>query len=485
MWLSPIIGRSKLRGDNRPRIQFAIPAFLAILLLMVILSLAYTGFFSRYLADDYCFSRQVIENGFWGGQVHSFNTWSDRFSTMFVTSLIDKLGVPGIQALPTVLLLGLLVGMFLLIRRLGNIFKVQMTGLEQFILGGLVTFGTFYTAPSLFQSLYWRAGSVTYTLPLMLIPFLILLLLSWMQEKPNALWVLAVGLCFGLAGGFSETNLAFQAALLVVLGVLMGWKGCSLTNKKSLWAGLIAGLVGSLIALVVMALAPGNAVRMDSMHKAPDLLKSILLSFRYAAGFLYQTASGYPLPFGILAVLGFALAIRVDWKAAEPKQWAWLLWAVPLGVTLVIAAACLPSAYIQGAYPENRALISARWIFTAGWMFEFYALGVVYIHWRSRSPKYDLRKTTANVSFVIVMCCFYLVFCSLQVLSNIPAEQKRATAWDERALQIAALKQSGQTDIQVTALDSVEKIKEISDDPTHWVNKCAAVYYGVETIKAK
>jgi hypothetical protein len=31
----------------------------------------------------------------------------------------------------------------------------------------------------------------------------------------------------------------------------------------------------------------------------------------------------------------------------------------------------------------------------------------------------------------------------------------------------------------------VEKIKEISDDPTHWVNKCAAVYYGVETIKAK
>jgi hypothetical protein len=46
------------------------------------------------------------------------------------------------------------------------------------------------------------------------------------------------------------------------------------------------------------------------------------------------------------------------------------------------------------------------------------------------------------------------------------------------------LKAQGQIDLLIPQLDGVYGIKEMDVEATHWVNRCAAVYYGVNSIRA-
>lgn len=483
--------RNALTGKNTPskpernRPQVAVVVMLAFVSLLVILPFVYTGTFSRYLADDYCFSRQVIENGFWGAQQHSYVTWSDRFSTTFITSLLDYIGVTGMRILPGVLVVGFLAGVFCLFRRIRSLFNPGLNGFEIFNLAGLTTFITLYTAPDIFQAIYWRAGSITYSLPVVILPFLMLVLLSNIKPKIN--WGLSVliFLLFGVNGGFSETTLAFQMALLVIIGLAVQFKVKDQVIRKSLLVHLAVGLAGSSVALAIMFLAPGNAARMTSMPEHPTVFWLIYLSIRYGLGFVYQSVESFPLPIAMAAVIPFCLSLLQERTLSDPKRWYWLFWAIPVTVFGLIVACCVPSAYVQSAYPENRALMAARWIMMVGLVGWSYLLGVVYLQYRNQNPKFQFKKASTNSTFVIVIGMLYLMYAGLQVLSLAPGYEQRALAWDKRAAEIGAMKLAGKTDLQVTALDGMDRIREVTDNSSHWVNKCAAVYYGVDTITAK
>ena len=140
MRLTSIFQKKTARDPSHPLSQFAVIAFLAIILVLVLLPFIYLGTFSRYLADDYCFSRLVIQNGFWEAQSRSYITWSDRYSTMFVTSILDAAGMVGVRALAGILITGLLTGMVLLLRRLRSLLHLPFTAYDLIILAGLVTF---------------------------------------------------------------------------------------------------------------------------------------------------------------------------------------------------------------------------------------------------------------------------------------------------------------------------------------------------------
>jgi hypothetical protein len=70
-------------------------------------------------------------------------------------------------------------------------------------------------------------------------------------------------------------------------------------------------------------------------------------------------------------------------------------------------------------------------------------------------------------------------------LGSIPDYQTRANAWDARAASIEQGKAAGILDVETKALDSFGRIRELSDNSKLWVNKCAAIYYGVNSITAK
>lgn len=53
-----------------------------------------------------------------------------------------------------------------------------------------------------------------------------------------------------------------------------------------------------------------------------------------------------------------------------------------------------------------------------------------------------------------------------------------------RNRQIHQMAGAGEKQITIQALDSLTGITELQENPSHWVNNCAAAYYGAESIRA-
>jgi hypothetical protein len=53
-------------------------------------SFVYSGYFSRYMADDYCDSVYVRFYSFWNGQVAAWQIMSGRFMVTFMADLTDS-----------------------------------------------------------------------------------------------------------------------------------------------------------------------------------------------------------------------------------------------------------------------------------------------------------------------------------------------------------------------------------------------------------
>jgi hypothetical protein len=71
------------------------------------------------------------------------------------------------------------------------------------------------------------------------------------------------------------------------------------------------------------------------------------------------------------------------------------------------------------------------------------------------------------------------------MLTEIPAYQTWAETWDQRERQIRLQIDKGISQVDVTAHDSIHLILELGPDPDLWVNKCAARYYGIDSITAQ
>ena len=61
---------------------------------------AWHGFFSRYMADDYCHSGLLKAYGFWGAIQHHYLTFSNRYMILVVPFITDLFGVRGQSWLP-------------------------------------------------------------------------------------------------------------------------------------------------------------------------------------------------------------------------------------------------------------------------------------------------------------------------------------------------------------------------------------------------
>lgn len=481
--------QKKLKTDpNQPRWRHTVLALLVVVFILALLPFIYTGTFSRYQADDYCFSSSLIQNGYFGAIRENFTGWSNRFSTIMVIGMIDPLKVPGMQILPGVLIAGMLAGLYLLLTQLKKRLNWPIGRMEIFILAAMVTFFTIYSAPDQFQSFFWRSGSITYTLPVVILPFLLALLIRTDAKiLTTSSLMLFGGAGFLIAlfnGGFSETTAAFQAAIFGLLLIYVYLRSTGDQRKQRTLMALCA-LGGIVAAMIIMILSPGNAVRLKNMPETPGLFRLIYLSFRFAAGFVVNTIETVPLPVAISLLFAFGLALLGDWKDIQPRKWRWLFWAIPVATFLLVVAVCAPSAYGESAYAEARAFLPARWMLTIAGMAWFYLLGMVYQNWRSRNPKFQVNKLKSFVAFVLVILSFYPMRGALVTLASVPETKARAQAWDARADAIEQEKASGKQDLVVTALDSYGKIRELSDDPNLWVNKCAAVYNEVQSLTAE
>jgi hypothetical protein len=248
--------------------------------------------------------------------------------------------------------------------------------------------------------------------------------------------------------------------------------------------GLVACFTaGSALALAVMFLAPAIQARQG----APAFGVLVQRVVTYPLGFLLDTFKSLPIPTALTvllpALIFFVLVMDRPSLRRLDSRHRWILAAlIPLVLYLLIAANFAPSAYGQ-SYPVARARFMARFLMTAALMLEGLLLGSAVAELDVLAPRRRLALTFAALGLAAFLP--YLLRAGIFFgRAELWPMQEQARAWDARNAQILADRTAGQTDLVVANLPDFGGISELRDDPNHYINRCAAQYYGVHSIRA-
>lgn len=474
---------------NQKGILKYIPEVVALLGLVIFLvglaQFGYAGTFSRYWADDYCYSAVVNQQGLIQGEVFWYNTSGNRVSTLVAVSLSELFGQKAIQWIPiAILILWIGATMFFfyeLIRTLGwKIKGFVWTGL----LSVITVYFAIYLAPDRMQSFYWRMGTLHYSLPLpLLLITLGLLSACWRRTKMNG-WLIALsGLLSFFAAGLSETFAAMQTGLLlmVILALVIFWRGAK--RARAVWL-LIAPLLGSIAMMIVMMLSPSNAARQASLPPPDPLWQIIPVSLRYAADFVFLSLRGRWLPYLVFCVVGSLIGmLAID---REQIQLSIRHSVVGFGVALLGAYALVVCSFAPSAlgglqYPVGRALMPGAFALLAGLFGAAFFAGRIL--WRL-IPVH--RGVLARMTFLVILvgACLYPIQARGIAQNEIQQLSVRAGRWDARNAQILDAVAAHENEVLVKQTDIVKGMGDLGPDSTDWINRCAAVYYGIGSITA-
>lgn len=388
----------------------------------------------------------------------------------------------------------LLLWVFILRFSLDRIFRtigVSIPALWSVLLGGFLIYATLDGTPDIYQSLYWQTGAITYAVPLILFTFfggwIISKSIHNTGKKNGISPLLFSGITAFIAGGFSETYVAMQTtALAIALLALL----FSPARKRKLYPSLlIAGLAGSIVAMIAILLAPGNTVRQSLMPTSPDILSLIGWSMRHALAFAAKSAISTPTTFAITVAIPAVLAITVPWNDAlsasignrDFQSLIRFTVGIPIVTYLLIVASVTPSVYATSAYPAERSLITAQYILTTGLAAFGFLIGSLL---RSKVPSLT-RSTNVLKALGIVLLGIGVLISTQRATMIIPSARSFAEQWDQRDEELRIAHEQGQVEIRVPSLPHMGGLAEIGQDPEEWINRCVAVSYGLERVISK
>ena len=310
------------------------------------------------------------------------------------------------------------------------------------------------------------------------------ILLRQLQISDNmqGLWllVLLVAVLSFFSGGMSETSAAFQTAFW---GLLLGWviwKRKVIPNNFRVL--LFVAFFTSMLVMGVIVIAPGNQWRLDVTHQAANIWVVLQLSFRYAMDFIVYSLRGLPVPILISFLVSALLTYHISANQIEmiDKKQNWILIIViPATTYLLIASVCAPTVYGMTAYPESRTLMIARFIMTIGTLLWGGLIGIL---------SHRIMDRIVNIGFASIILLgiswIYPLRAAIQIWQQILSAMARAAEWDARREEITQQVNKGVSHVEIPRLDSsVQGLSELNEDPQFRVNKCAASYYGVWSIR--
>lgn len=448
---------------------------------------AYLGTFTRYLADDYCEMMRATSGNIVRSLVQRYMTSSDRFSNLLFVGVSETLAPRNVQIVPVAMIGLWTAALTWLVWEIRQLMRLEWPLLVDILLGGLLAFFPIFEAPNRFQTIYWRSGMATHFAPLVYLTAfsaLLLMLIRRNEGRRPALWL--GPLCLVIAffgGGFSEPPDAMLIAgsLLALAAVWFLVKGMRRRPALYLLAWTFAGGV---LALTVMSLSPGNALRLGTPPPSFPLL--IERTALYSLQFVDDSLSTLPIPtvlsIGTAALLFYTLfACAPALSSGQDRRIVIAVVLVPVVMYAMIAASFAPSVYGQ-AYPVERARFAGRLMMTSAALLEGACLGVLL----AQAPGLRSRALLVNAASVglALIAIYPLRAAGGTLASELPYARRWSAAWDARQATIYAEKAAGKQALVVPQLPGFEHVKELDPRPKMWVNRCAAGFYGVQSIRA-
>lgn len=454
-------------------------------------AIAYLGTFTRYMADDYCETYVTQTYTPLGAVINRYEegNWraANRYSNLlFVGAAESLLGRQNIEIIPVVLIIFWAFGLVYLVRQARKLAGIEWHVLADVFLGVTLAFLSILEAPNRFQTFYWRSSMATHFVPLVFLNFLVAFLLSKSRshsETPLSVWTaFAVFFASFMIGGFSEPPVT---VMIVGAGLSLAYIYFFVKNKmrRTLLSLTACVFAGAGLALFVMAVSPAAS---NLGAGTPSFVEWIQRTTQYTYLFLLDTFKTLPLPvlFGVLcsAVLAFVIyREKANSNVINTQINRNIALILPFILILLIAAGFSASAYGQ-SYPVARARFFAIYLMTITLVFEGVLLGIwlSQVKWRFFNTVYF----PYIPIFILLILAAYPFRAGLRVMTDVPEYSAREQAWDARDAYIYKLREQGQTDLTVPQFGGVDGVKELDTYQTHWVNRCAARYYQVNSIRA-
>lgn len=228
-----------------PRSQFVLVSVVVSVVVATVASFAALGFQVRLMQDDYGHLASARELGPLTYALERYHTWQGTYTVDFLTGIIAPLDTFVVALLPAGIVLALVVSL------VWTFWRGGIGGMSALALALLMVYGALAAMPSP-QALYWFAASSVYALPLALCAWL---MGSIWQGPPRTLNTVWLGVVAFFGAGFSPTYAAFQAGIAgLMLLSIAGW-------RRERLSAAVSAFTGSLIGLILVVFAPGNAVR--------------------------------------------------------------------------------------------------------------------------------------------------------------------------------------------------------------------------------
>ena len=461
---------------------------LLILLLLLFVPYFVLPTYNFPASDDYCCTAKVDELGFIDNAVFWYNNWTSRYTA---TSLISYPFKKGFflwsRLFPYLLFLSLFWGLFLFFKKL--VFpKLPNIDIAIATLLFLLSFVALLRSTS--SAFYWAAGSLTYTLSIPLILFLVPFIQKiafYQQSKTRQISCLVWSSVFiAVVIGTNETILPLLDFALIVAAIWGFWE-----RKKGRFHLLILLAVALTFSTVVFV-APGNYERMNSFSaESGNFWSSVFSSFVYLKRYISEWIINGLTLFLTLAFIPFAKKRILPGSPLKNVKTVYLL-LYPFVSMSLIAAMFFPAFWAMNEPPPNRAINVIYFFLLIFWFLLILCLLELY-----ERRQYSFRFLSKFYRFLSGPKVFYILIAlfllGVVTTRNYSAAYREAfgkgAVFAEQAEQryryIRTQKAAGHTDIVVEPFDiNLRSLKtgEIDIDKSHWVNRCLRDYFGIRSI---
>ena len=384
------------------------------------------GFYVRWFSDDFAVPACVAHHGFWRGQAEWYRAWSGRFTFNFADAALGAIGPRTAALLVLLTVLAMVAALH--------------TRLRPWPLALAMTWVILFGTSDVPQSVLWETGLLSYAVPLAAFVW-------WIGNaagRKEWRWFDAVVPL--IAGGCSETEVLAQ--IVICATAFAAWR------RKP----ILAGLIGSLLCLIVVALSPGNAIRKLQSPPTPPIFHVIAATAVDAASFFAEafTRSGL-----MLLLVFFAAAL---WAPRLPRRVAIVAVLCAIGCAAVNLAA--GEVTLAVALPERARLIA-------------YALIVASVAaFGALVPRRDRWRAAFTVAVIILS--IMPVISAVQLAREIPEARAFARRWDR--LDAFLRRHRGRAVLVDGAPGSIGTLYFLDHDPAR--NTAIATLYGLRSVAA-
>ncbi|MFI5285612.1 MAG: DUF6056 family protein [Candidatus Dormibacteria bacterium] len=484
------------RSDRRASVGLAAEWAVAVVLLLTVCLYAYLGRFTSYVADDYTLKNDLTAQGYWGSQIYEYLHWTGRFAYIATVDAALTLNEFFDRLLPGLLLVLWVVAIAVALKAI-----VPTIGwLASLGLASGAVFTTVHITPSPFLSVYWMAGSLEYTAPLLL--GTVFVALAAPRRRAGRVRIVVAAMVAFAAGGFNEAYALVQLILLVVMLITTAypaWPG--VRRSRSL---ILSGLVGAVLSLALLAAAPGNGARFNIITGIIGTRPTFLELPGVTIGFAFQFLKDVFLAHwsALLAMGGLAALVASRTPSpsrASPSRGLLLLVLVVVAAMAALVASFAPTAYVEARIAPIYGQIVPVYvgvgaIAIVGWALGKYVQSLFGRYGEDGTMSPTSLSRTAAIASVVLAC----LIATIPIQSAITIWEGRgalhfyAAAKDAQAALARSAAAAGRRSVIVPSVSAVNlgvfshpSTEEMLPDPKWWINVGEATYYGVGSISAQ